>query len=46
MNTSLYVFYLMLLWVGDAGLGNHIHFSIPELKKKKDEANAISFENF
>ena len=25
----------MLLWVGDAGLGNHIHFSIPELKKKK-----------
>lgn len=46
MNKSLYVFYLMLLWVGDTGPGNHINFSIPELKKKKDMANAISFENF
>ena len=45
MNKSLYVFYLRLLWVGDTGLGNHINFSIPELKKK-DVANAISFENF
>ena len=35
MNKSLYVFYLRLLWVGDTGLGNHINFSIPELKKKK-----------
>ena len=35
MNKSLYVFYLRLLWVGDTGLGNHINFSIPELKKKR-----------
>ena len=34
----------MLLWVGDTGLGNHINFSITELKK--NVANAISFENF
>lgn len=44
MNKSLYVYYLMLLWVGDTGLGNH-NFSITELKKK-DVTNAISFENF
>lgn len=44
MNKSLYVFYFNAT-VGrrHSGPGNHINFSIPELKKKKDMANAISF---